>query len=274
VGAPTFSNNLSLAEGGNLSILMDGVDEIRDRMPMTRAALDESLKALDAKGLLFQNSVLDFYSIFYGFGKPSFMFRYMFFCALWALSSVAIISVIWCLNDGTFASKQLVGGIVAISLVVVVMFLGQIATALPFDGESIDGLNVASLEVMFRWEQLISGKLSNPHRKRTSDNGREEALGPTFESEMSNRASLLVWWSTLREISFVLARNVSRDSLGAFSKSGCYALASFMCLYFSRLPSSVGLPSYSTAAFSGKRGGAYFSARSSFPVPLSSTLRR
>lgn len=164
-GVTTFSNSLAYAEAGDSSALETPIElaaaKLRETRPLTRTAFDECIRALDARGLEFSNRLIDLHV------KIVTPWSYTYVCLLWSACNIAIVGVIWNLNDGTFTSRQLITGLVA----VVVLAIGtSIASAMSSLGLVRAGVpamqrTIKSLEQLCRWEQLSSGKLGGMQSK-------------------------------------------------------------------------------------------------------------
>ena len=134
---------------------------------MTRKALDASLRALNARGIEFQNRITDVHDKLFG---PK---TYGDLCAftVWSLVNLAIIAAIWPLNDGTFATPQLIAAMCSMALQTDVVWAGHALMWLGSFRTGLDGMDnrIATLEQLCRWQQLVSAESTKPEAIAGSD---------------------------------------------------------------------------------------------------------
>jgi hypothetical protein len=159
-----FADTLSSADGeertdkgdveaGTAIKHADKASDLREQYPVDRKAMDSTIEALDARGLEFQaRVVLDWLNPLF---SPHSMFP-VIAAGFSNLSLIAIVGVLWALNDGAFESKQLITGMVAVLLVAFSSFFPELAGFLASRGLKQDTffLFIAPLEQLIRWHQL------------------------------------------------------------------------------------------------------------------------
>jgi hypothetical protein len=164
--AARFPHSFSETELEAGASLDDPASNLRTQYPIDRKTLDETIEGLGASSLAFQHRVWDFLMLVDG-SKSSFWWCDPRFLAttISDLSAVATIGVLWKLNevDGLFGSQQLIGGIIASSLIVVVHLFSLAGATLSVKRSEVDdGAKViAPMEQLIRWHQATSGKLDS-----------------------------------------------------------------------------------------------------------------
>jgi hypothetical protein len=198
-----FPNSLSSPsasdiEEGVVPAAEDQATELREKNPIDRKTLDAAIQGLDARGLAWQNRIMDWNMFFMG---PKSTFTY-FSASTYVASNIAIVAIIWKLNtDGAFESKQLIAGLVGDCLVFVSWLFAQNMEIYNMNrsGLTNDDVMIGPLVQLVRWYQLSTGQLcSNPillakHDSATGDADAPEDVKDGFaglEKEKSKNAVL------------------------------------------------------------------------------------
>lgn len=134
------------------SSVSDRASKLREQYPVDRNALEATIKALDATGLRVLVRAVDDLDPIVG---PTSLFP-VFIAGVMNLSVIGSICVIWGLNDGSFESRQLVGGLVAVILTSFSSFSSESMAAVVQRGSLSDAGSLfrATLEQLVRWQQF------------------------------------------------------------------------------------------------------------------------
>lgn len=131
----TISSSRSAAdvEQAEISSVADPAAELRKQFPLTRETMHESLRALNANGLDTQIRISEVCTLLCGgerFGGLS--SGVTIAGILWNVCNIALIAVLWKLNDGTFGNKQLITGTVGAAMFAILITAMHLATLATF----------------------------------------------------------------------------------------------------------------------------------------------